>query len=99
VSRHASLAALGFQTYLPTTRGRRRPTTVDRNLIRRPKLLLTGSGARAAGSRAPLVSRAGSSPARAWVEWADEPVDRPRSVRSGLRDVFFSSFFILFQIC
>jgi hypothetical protein len=98
-SRRTRPDSLGFRIYLPVTGGRRRTTAVDRNLIRWPKLLLTGSGARAAGSRAPLVSRAGSSPVRAWVEWADEPADRPRSVGSGLRDVFFSSFFILFQIC
>jgi hypothetical protein len=36
------------------------------------------------------------SPTRALAKWAGDPADRPRSVRSGPRDVFFSKSFISF---
>jgi hypothetical protein len=45
---------------------------VDLALIEQPWFFVTGSDAQAAGSRAPLVSQAGSSPARRRRLWAGQ---------------------------
>jgi hypothetical protein len=61
---------------------------IDLALIEWPWFLRTGSGAQAAGSWAPLVSRAGSSPVRHGWFWASQ-----RRIGPALPDPAHAVFF------
>jgi hypothetical protein len=83
----------------PVRQGQRRKTTVGHRsaLDWTARVASYPLATASADHQDPPVGRLNASPTRAWAEWAGDLADRPRSVRSGPRDVFISKPFIFFR--